>query len=249
MAKLSGLIKIEGTLDNLTFYKSGDGHIVKTKSSVSGKRVANDPSFQRTRENNSEFGNAASGGKLLRQAVKNLLINAKDRHVTARATQVMALVKNLDATSTRGNRNVAAGVATLNGKKQLKNFDFNVNAPLGTVLKCPYKVNTTTGVITLVGLLPTRDIAIPTGATDVTIKGAWVKVDFGTNATAIEFTNEIGLTLNSTVSSVTLTPAAVPTGTGTNLFLLSVDFYQKVNGTAYLLNNGGFNSLCIIEVS
>ena len=71
MARLKGLLKIEGTLDNLTFYKTQDGHLVKTKSGVSGDRIANDPNFQRTRENGSEFGSSASAGKLLRNAVRN----------------------------------------------------------------------------------------------------------------------------------------------------------------------------------
>ena len=51
MAKLSGILKIEGTLENLTFYKTQDGHLVKTKGGVSADRIANDPTFQRTREN------------------------------------------------------------------------------------------------------------------------------------------------------------------------------------------------------
>lgn len=55
MAKLKGILKIEGTLDELTFYKTQDGHLVKTKGGVSADRIANDPNFQRTRENGSEF--------------------------------------------------------------------------------------------------------------------------------------------------------------------------------------------------
>ena len=87
MARLKGLLKIEGTLDNLTFYKTQDGHLVKTKSGVSGDRIANDPNFQRTRENGSEFGSSASAGKLLRNAVRNLMMNASDNRVTSRLTQ------------------------------------------------------------------------------------------------------------------------------------------------------------------
>jgi hypothetical protein len=45
MAKLKGILKIEGTLDELTFYKTQDGHLVKTKGGVSADRIANDPNF------------------------------------------------------------------------------------------------------------------------------------------------------------------------------------------------------------
>ena len=45
MAKLNGILKIEGTLQDMTFYKSQDGHLVRTKGGVSGQRIANDPAF------------------------------------------------------------------------------------------------------------------------------------------------------------------------------------------------------------
>ena len=45
MAKLKSFIKIEGTLDDLTFYKGKQGYLVKTKSGVSANRIKNAPSF------------------------------------------------------------------------------------------------------------------------------------------------------------------------------------------------------------
>jgi len=45
MARQKGIIKIEGTLDDFTFYKTKDGYLVKTKSGVSGERIASDPAF------------------------------------------------------------------------------------------------------------------------------------------------------------------------------------------------------------
>ena len=56
MGKLAGIIKLEGTLDGLTFYKSADGYLVRTKGGVSKTKIMNDPSFARTRENLCEFG-------------------------------------------------------------------------------------------------------------------------------------------------------------------------------------------------
>jgi hypothetical protein len=51
MARQKSFLKIEGTLDELTFYKSDGNYLVKTKGGISGDRIANDPAFQRTREN------------------------------------------------------------------------------------------------------------------------------------------------------------------------------------------------------
>jgi hypothetical protein len=40
MPKNTGILRIEGTLQDMTFYKTQDGHLVKTKSGVSGDRIA-----------------------------------------------------------------------------------------------------------------------------------------------------------------------------------------------------------------
>ena len=113
MAKLNGILKIEGTLQDMTFYKSQDGHLVRTKGGVSGQRIANDPAFARTRENGSEFGSSASSGKLLRDTVRNLIGSASDNRVTARITQLMTQIKNMDDTSERGERTVALVLQSL----------------------------------------------------------------------------------------------------------------------------------------
>ena len=51
MAKQQSFLKVAGTLDGLTFYKSVDGHLVRTKGGVSKGRIMNDPAYIRTREN------------------------------------------------------------------------------------------------------------------------------------------------------------------------------------------------------
>ncbi len=63
MARQKGILKVEGTLDGLTFYKTQVGHLVKTKSGVSDDRIASDPTFIRTRENGAEFGSVQAQAK------------------------------------------------------------------------------------------------------------------------------------------------------------------------------------------
>ena len=113
----------------------------------------------------------------------------------------------------------------------------------------PYTVNTTTGVIGITGLVPVNDIAFPSGSTHVAIRGAWAKIDFAGNTSEIEYTNIVNVALDGTSSNVTLTPAAVPTGAGTSLFMLAVEFFQEVNGVQYTLKNGAYNVLNIVEVA
>ncbi len=69
MARQKGIIKLKGTIGDLSFYKTQDGHLAREKGGVDASRIANDPTFVRTRENGAEFGSAASSGKLLRDAL------------------------------------------------------------------------------------------------------------------------------------------------------------------------------------
>ncbi|MEI6185442.1 MAG: hypothetical protein WCP65_07925, partial [Bacteroidota bacterium] len=156
MARLKGIIKLQGTLDDLTFYKTQDGHLVKTKSSISKDRIANDPAFIRTRENGSEFGSAASAGKLLRVAVKNLLATSNNK-LTSRVTKLMMLLRTADITSMRGDRNVYTAIGTTGGQNLIKGFDFNPKAPLGTVLLRSYTLDKTTGSVAFLDMNPMTD--------------------------------------------------------------------------------------------
>ena len=128
MARQNGILKITGKLDDLSFYKSKDGFLVRTKGGISKDRINNDPAFVRTRENGSEFGHAAITGKMLRVAVRNMLMNAKDARVTSRLTQLMGKIKNYDTASVRGERKVAIGLTDDDTKALLKGFNFNIRA-------------------------------------------------------------------------------------------------------------------------
>ncbi len=249
MARQKGIIKLKGTIGDISFYKTQDGHLAREKGGVDASRIANDAAFVRTRENGAEFGSSASSGKLLRGALRPMMMTASDNRVTARLTKVMTDVKNLDATSVRGKRAVGVAIALPTAKAVLKGFNFNKGAILGSILFKPYTVVAATGVITINGLVPINDIAFPVGATHISIKGAWSKVDFVNNVSDVKYSNAINLPINAVSTNVILTPSAPPVGAGTNLFVLQIEFFQMVNTVQYSLKNGAYNALSIVEVS
>jgi hypothetical protein len=249
MARQKSFLKIEGTLDELTFYKSDGNYLVKTKGGISGDRIANDPAFQRTRENGSEFGMSASAGKQLRTAFRNLMMTASDKLVTSRLTKVMTDVKNLDAANARGERHVHEGFDLPEGKAVLKGFNFNIKSVLSGILFKPYALNTATGALDIVGLVPIMDVAVAPGSTHMSITSGWAKVDFGTGEFETSLSNTVNLPANGTAATVNLTHTAAPTlATGIHVFVLLIEFFQEVNGIQYSLKNGGYNSLAVIEV-
>ncbi len=249
MARQKGILRIKGTIGGMTFYRSQDGDLVREKGGVSGERIANDPAFVRTRENGKEFGAAGVAGKLLRDSLRPLMLNAADGRVTSRITQVMTDVLKLDTTSVRGSRTPAIGLAGVPGKALLRGFNFNLKAILGGVLFKPFAVNTTTGVITIPVLTPINDIAFPAGATHMTITGGYGNINFATGVTALNLTNAVNLAINAVTGAVTLTPTAVPPGTGIKVYMLKIEFFQMVNTVQYSLKNGAFNALALVEIA
>lgn len=248
MAKNSSIFKIEGTLDEVTFYKGKEGYLVRRKGGVSKKRIMNDPAFERTRENGAEFGLAAQSGKLVRDVIAPLAKTAKDTRLSSRLTQQMMRVKNLDTVSVRGQRTVFEGVQTLQGKMLLKGFDFNERATLASILSAPISVETETGTITLVNFNPAEQLSMPGGATHVRLKAAFANIEFATGETQITYSEEELLPLNAEVNTVTLTPSVPAVGSGVAFHFLLIEFIQALNGFYYPLKNGAHNVLNIVEV-
>jgi hypothetical protein len=249
MAQQKGIIKLKGKIGDISFYKTQDGHLAREKGGVDASRIANDAAFVRTRENGAEFGSSASSGKVLRDALRSLMMTASDNRVTSRLTKLMTDIKNLDSTSLRGARTVGIAIAQPSAKALLKGFNFNSRAILGSVLFKPYAVVAATGVITMNGLSPINDIAYPLGATHMSVKGSWAKVDFANNAFDVQLSNVVNIPIDANANNIVLTPAAAPAGPGTDLYLLQIEFFQEVNGVQYSLKNGAYNALSIVEVA
>jgi hypothetical protein len=248
MARQSGLIKLKGTLDNVNFYKTKDGNLARMKTSVDAKRIANDPAFERTRENGKEFGSSAASGKLMRDAVRPMAMNASDGRVVARLTKLMTVIKNLDTVNDRGKRVVSQGIQDPEGVATLKGFDFNKDALMGSILYKPFTVDPATGEIVIADLVPQMDVAWPQGATHIQLSCGFVGLDFDTNEKDLQVSAPVNLAIDPTQTTVTLTPAAVPAVGNTKLFLLKIEFFQEVNGSQYTLKNGAYNALRIVEV-
>lgn len=130
----------------------------------------------------------------------------------------------------------------------LKGFDFNIHAPLNGVLFAPYDLNTTTGVVTLTDFISAEQLQFPQGATHVSFQSAVLAIDFATEVSELAYSNTTNLPISLTPSTVTLTPTSVPSGSGLQLFMLMLSFYQEINGVQYSLKNEGYNVLNVVDV-
>ncbi|MFZ2284756.1 MAG: hypothetical protein WAV86_12850 [Lutibacter sp.] len=249
MGKLKSFIKLEGTLDGLTFYKSQDGYMVRTKGGISKSRMLKDPAFKRTRENFHQFGMNAKAGALLRDSVGPMLSKAKDPKLSSRMLKLMNEIKNFDSTSVRGHQSVHLGLATAEGKQLLKGLDFNGRAHLQSVLNANFLVDTATGVIEIPDFTSQEQLAATESATHVSFRSAFVNLNFDTGLYNTSYSPVVMLPIDLSVSTVTLTPDAVPAGDGIQFYLLLIEFYQEMNGVHYPLLNGSHNVLNLVELA
>jgi hypothetical protein len=249
MARQKGIIKLKGTIGDITFYKTKDGHLAREKGGIEASRIKNDPAFQRTRENGSEFGRAGTAGKILRTSLRSLLINSADGRMVSRLTQAMVKVIQADMISVRGLRNVIDGEAEL-----LTGFEFNIRGKLGTSLFAPFVavIDRGSGAISvdLDSFIPANMIAAPSGTTHYKIISAGAEVDFEAE-TFVEAHSETAILPWDAAATVPISQVnAVTPGSTKPLFLaLGVEFYQEVNGQMYALKNGAYNPLALVQVS
>ncbi|WP_055435792.1 hypothetical protein [Lacinutrix algicola] len=248
MARQTGIIKLKGTIGDISFYKSADGHLARSKGGVDKNRIANDPAFQRTRENGSEFGRAGKGGKVIRNAIRVLLQNAKDKRVVSRLTKSLVAVTKTDGVNERGLRTIEDG-----DMNTLLGFEFNANGKLGATLFTPYVTtyDRATGDVDVdvVAFAPTVRIAAPGGTTHYKLVMGAAELDFVNEASVFESAETAILPYDSANTAainlaVTLTAASVlPV-----IQVVGIEFYQAVNGQMYPLKNGAFNALSVAKV-
>ena len=249
MARQKGIIKLDGTIGDITFYKSQDGYLAREKGGVSADRIANDPNFQRTRENGEEFGRAGKAGKMLRTSIRGLLQNVADGRMVGRLTQEMVKVLQADVTSVRGKRNIIDGEAEL-----LEGFEFNIRSKLGTTLFAPFTavIDRVAGTLNVVvaSFIPINMVAAPGGSTHFKLMSAGAAVDFENETFEVDTNETAQMPLDSIATAVINLSNSVTANSTNPLFLaLGIEFYQEVNGVKYSLKNGSYNALSLVKVN
>lgn len=252
MAKDFSFMKLEGTLDNVTFYQKNGETIVKKKSRVSRNRIMNDPTYKRTRENMKEFGGAAKVGKAFREAFGTVIALMGDTYVSARLNGIMKRI-NLNSPGERGRRDFEV----VNFSYLLDGFDFNKRVPLSSHFFAPHDlpvINGTRNEVTFT--VPDFEvdsyIRYPEGATHfrLLLASGYVS-DYEFDTTDLEYqpvdasvngrgvvTYSAYIPLSGMVGSPTVlvtdlsTLGAIP-ATSALFSAIGIVFYQETNGDFY----------------
>ncbi|WP_226388714.1 hypothetical protein [Penaeicola halotolerans] len=244
MPKQKGIFKIQGSLDEVNFYKSKDGFLARLKGGVSKERIQSDPRFKRTRENMAEFEHASKSAKLFLSAFSTSIDSVKDPRMNNRLFSIMSAIIRSNPDGIPGLRKVSEGDLTL-----LRNFEFNSAARLENILKVQAAITSTESAITVAfaSINPERELVIPPNVTHFRIVCACGAVDFAANETSkIEAQSDYfsildikeDLSMNLDITGLEAYDKYVALG---------VEFVKEVGGRYYQFMNGSFNALTVVQ--
>jgi hypothetical protein len=133
MAFQAGEIKISGTFDDLSFYHSVFGWLVRRKGGPGRDQFKRSPSFARARENSAEFAACARAAASIRR-LAFIHTGKKDKTLYHRLIKLMRMLADNDRVSVRGKRNPWKGMLTEQGQITLKEFKITGELSLYDVL-------------------------------------------------------------------------------------------------------------------
>ena len=117
-------MKLNGTVGDLVFYNLNGKNVVRKKSGFNKNAFKKSASYEKVRQNSSEFGHCSKIGKVFRQCLESYIKECDDALLYQKFAKLMTEIKDLDIISDKGKRNVKNGIATNAGLQMLKDFQF-----------------------------------------------------------------------------------------------------------------------------
>ncbi|MBB6369875.1 hypothetical protein [Chryseobacterium shigense] len=124
MATYESLIKIKGSVGDLVFYSLNGKNVVRKKSGFNKTAFKKSPSYEKVRQNSSEFGHCSKAGKTIRSCIEKYIKEIDEPLLYQRFAKLMTAVKDLDTISERGKRTVQNGLSVKEGISFLREFKF-----------------------------------------------------------------------------------------------------------------------------
>jgi len=239
MAIQRGIVQLVGNIGGMVF---------KSDGSVSQAPAKRPVTAQRTKDNNSEFGSAATAGKRFRDGLSKLTKAGSGAYVVSRIVKVMKDAINLDLVSVRGQRNVLDGEVSL-----FEGFNFNDLKSMASIIvaNITATIVRSTGVctISIPAFTPMNDVDAPGGTTHFKIIGESASINFETGETDSKSAETAYIPLNATpVPAQALTMDLADSSTSPIFTGVGIEFYQFMNGDYYILENVVYNAATILKV-
>lgn len=135
MATYESFLKLNGTVGDLVFYNLNGKNVVRKKSGFNKNAFKKSASYEKVRQNSSEFGHCSKIGKVFRQCLESYIKECDDALLYQKFAKLMTEIKDLDSISEKGKRTVKNGIATDAGIQMLRDFQFgNIQSLENSVL-------------------------------------------------------------------------------------------------------------------
>ena len=137
MAKVIAPFRIEGTFDDLNFYMASNENLVRQKgnSGITKEQFAENPIFDRIRQQSSEFGRCCHKSKVFRLLAKQFYDKAKEVSFAGRVNKLLVEILQEDTMNRIGERKVENGLQIPELSEILVHFEGNTLRPLKKILK------------------------------------------------------------------------------------------------------------------
>jgi hypothetical protein len=132
MAKLTSLLALSGSLDNLSFYQieGVEGTIARRKGGASKEKILHDPCFKNTRRTMWEFGGRSIASRYILEAFAPL---RPGHGTTGRINKMLTALQKMDTISPWGCRSVALSLCP----QLLQGLNISKRLLLDAILKNP----------------------------------------------------------------------------------------------------------------
>ena len=164
MAKLTGPIKIKGTIGDLIFIEDPSKEIyVKTKGKpgITKEQFAKNEIFNQIRDHGTEFGSCVRKSRIFRLLAKEFYDKAKEVSFAGRVNSLLFEILVEDKSNQRGKRKLENGLQIPELNEILINFEGNKTRPLNKVLKKKVTFDWKQNKINLTAINVEKDINWP----------------------------------------------------------------------------------------
>ena len=249
MAKQHSFVKLSGKVGDITFMQTRHGFQARQASGIDGRRIKNDPSFERTRWAMAEFTHIVQCATLLYTAIQYTTNQVKDSDFRIRLNSTLHKLKMLDTTNPTGKRLVSEGLKSPDALKIAKQINVNSKFPIQNVVpKERYEIDYNTGEIRFDKLNTEEGILKSIDCYKLGFSAIWVNIDFEKLEYSTKFTPQVMADVNNLPQDITLALSELPSGNGmTFIFLKVQNYYRNTDDTDFPGKDLGYNSFGLID--
>lgn len=247
MAKQSGIIRIEGSLEGLNFYmRKGKPVVRKAGGGFTRKSIKLKASMARVRENNSEFGRVSQAKKTFLQALKQMFGAFKEPELHGRMMKLFLNIKEEDRVSARGDRNLVEAFKNEQAKKLILNFQINPKVALPDSLGAQAQMDWVQRQLKLTNINPGNLLREKDQRLELSF--GILEFNFGNLKYKAEMAQRVLLGPDGVTEELVFKTAPLPDPASRKFAVLGVRVMEIVNGKAYPLKGLENFGIVILEM-